>query len=495
MIKNFFKKNSIIFITAIVVFVNILFLFFNFKLDLSQGKAYSLSKSTENILKKLKDKLEINFYVSSSDLPSRLIPLKNDVVDFLNEYKKRSNKITIQIKDPKKDTKAADEVGKLALPEFQYSQLERDSYQVKKIYFSLVLKYKDKQEIIYQVNDIANLEYNITSLIYKLTNDKQEKIAVIGKKEVFSTLGENDDLEILKKVLRQQYQVDFFDIDKESPVKEIDKSYKLILVFDDGQKTYQDEEIGKIKKYLDDNGQAIFFVDGVWVDSKSLFISKANHNLNDLLKNLGVKINENLVLSYSSELVNFGSTNYQFITNYPYWIKTNNFNKNENLFSNINVLTFPWLSSIDFEKNNRFKKEVLVSSMEKSWQIKYASDSALTASPENIIRPQAKDLKTFPLVVGLKDKGQLKIVVIPSSRFVYQQFTQQNDNLEFVFNLVDNMVSSGALSGIRSRTVEFYSLPILSENQKEIIRYSSIFGLPLFFTLYGVIRILKRGKK
>ncbi len=495
-LTKLFQKNLIIIGIIIFFVINFLVSFVNLKLDLSAGRAYSLSKSTEDILKKIKDKLEIDFYVSSSDLPSRLIPLKNNIIDFLNEYKKRSNKIIIQIKDPKKNSQYADEVGKLGLPEFQYSQLEKDSYQVKKIYFSLVLKYQGKQEIIYQANDLNNLEYNISSLIYKLTNQKQEKIALIGKKEVFSTLGENDDLATFKKILRQQYQLDFFEIDKESPVKEIDKSYQLILVFDDNQKKYQDEEIEKINAYLKNGGKAIFFVDGVWVDPKSLYVSKADHNLDSLLEKLGVKINENLVLSYASELVNFGSSNYQFITNYPYWIKTNNFNKKEgNLFSNINVLTFPWVSSVDFVKNNQLEKEVLVSSIDKSWQIKYASSSALSVNPDNIAKPQPKDLKAFPLIVGLKEKDQFKVIVISSSRFVSEQFIAQNDNLEFVFNLISNIVSGGALSGIRSRTVEFYNLPTLSDNQKEMVRYLSIFLLPMIFVSYGFWRILKRSKE
>lgn len=493
--KNYFKKSFVIILIFIFFIFNFLFSFLNLKIDLSKGKAYSISSSTKNILKNLKKNLEIDFYVSSSDLPSRLIPLKNEVIDFLKEYQRLSKKITFKILDPKKDNKAQEEASSLGLPVFQYSQLEKDSYQVKKVYFSLVLKYEDKKEIIYQVNDLSNLEYEITSLIYKLIRDKTEKIAVIGKKEIFSVNENDDDLSILKKLLRQQYELNFFDIDKESPVKEIDKSYKLILVFDDNQKNYQDEEIEKIKKYLEKNGKAIFFVDGLWIDPKTLYVSQANHNLANLLKELGIKINNDLILSLSSELVNFGSSNYQFITNYPYWIKTNNFNKKYNLFSNVNVLTFPWVSSINFEKNSNFEKDILVYSIDKSWNKKYSTESAFLATPENIERPKLTDLKSYPLIASLKRNNELKIVVIPSSRFVYDQFIAQNNNLDFVFNLIDNMTSGGALSGIRSRQVEFYSLPAFSSSQKEFIRYLSIFLLPAIFAFYGLIRILKRSKK
>ena len=496
-IKGIFKKVDFLFFVFLFFLLNIGFSFLSLKIDLSYGSSYSLSSSTKKILKNLKKPLTINFYVSSSDLPSRLIPLKDEVIDFLKEYKKTSNKITLKILDPKKDSKALDEVQKTTIPELQYSQLEKDSYQVKKVYFGIEIKYNDKSEVIVQVGDLSNLEYNLTSLIYKLTKEKEEKIAIIGKQEVFPMFGnQEDDLANLKKIIRNQYHLDFLDIGKDSSVETIDKSYKLILVFDDNKKTYQEEELKKIKKYLDNGGKAIFFVDGVWVNGQSLVGEKANHNLFSFLKDYGIKLNENLILSFASELVNFGSANYQFITNYPYWVKTNNFSKNSGLFSNISVLTFPWVSSVDFINQSFGKNQILVSSLKQSWEKKYSTESAFFVDPGNILKPKENDLKTFSLIVGVNDKNnQLKLVVIPSSRFVYDQFLGQNNNLEFVYNLIDNISSGGVLSGIRARQISFYQLPVLNEAQKDLVKYLSILVLPTIFGVYGFLRILKRSKK
>ncbi|MCX7956192.1 MAG: GldG family protein [Patescibacteria group bacterium] len=492
-IFDFFKKIGVIYLFLIIIGINYLLSFLNFKIDLSTNKAYSLSQSSKNILKKIDKDVEIKFFVSS-DLPTKLIPFKNEVKDFLKEYENYSKKIKLKILDPKNDNKAYEEAQNLGIPELQYSQLETDSYQIKKVYFGIAIKYQDKKEIIPQINDLSNLEYNITSLIYKMTKKTEEKIAIIGKKEVFDLTGnQEDDLSSLKKTIRDQYSLNFLDISDDSSVKEINKDHRLILVFDDNQKKYTEKEIEKIDNYLKQGGKAIFFVDGIWINDQGLFGQKAENGLNDYLKKCGVKINENLVLSMASELVNFGSTNYQFITNYPYWIKTNNFNKKYNLFSNINVLTFPWVSSVDLiDKNN----DIIVSSISQSWIKKYSTDSAFLVDPNSIVSPKKDDFKKQNLIAVKKDKNDLKIVVVPSSRFVYERFLSQNDNLDFVFNLINEMASNGILSGIRQRTVSFYQLPVIQDsNLKNITKYTLILLLPVIFAFYGLIRILKRSKK
>jgi ABC-type uncharacterized transport system. len=70
------EKWVIVVLSFLVFFAaNYLVSLFSFKIDLSFGKAYSLSSSTKKIIKNLDDVLNIKFFVSS-DLPVRLLPLK-----------------------------------------------------------------------------------------------------------------------------------------------------------------------------------------------------------------------------------------------------------------------------------------------------------------------------------------------------------------------------------------------------------------------------------
>lgn len=471
-------------IPAICIFAVGAFIVFNFLLspvsflryDLSFGKAYTLSFSTKRILKNLDDIVTIKFF-ASSDLPTRLVPLKNEVADLLNEIKKvNKGRLNIKVLDPKKDQNAANEVKELGIPELQFSQLERDKYAVTTSYFGILLSYGDKREILPQVTNIESLEYNLAASIYKLTRKETIRIGILGQQ---NALNPNEDtLSKFKEIMRQQFDMNFLDVSSKSATKTIDTVYKTILVFDTSKKEYDSQELQAIKIYLDNSGKAIFFVDGVWVED-NLLTTPAKHNLFSLLSYYGIKLNTNLILSTTSELVNFGNGLVSFLSPYPFWLRTNVFNIKTAHFSNIQQLTFPWVSSVE-------GGEALVKTTKQSWEQK---DNYLL-NPQSIPKPQRSDLKEFTIASQSKDK---KIVVIASSRFITDRFqTKSSDNLEFVLNLVNDYASGGALAGIRQRAVSFYPLPDVPDNVKDIFKYGNILTLPLLFGLLGFIRLMKR---
>ena len=96
---------QLIFLMAAVAFVllNSILAPVALRLDLSQGQAYTLSKSTKNLIKKIDKPTTITFFVTS-DLPTQLLPLKSDVADLLQEYEKQGKNITVNIVDPKTDS-------------------------------------------------------------------------------------------------------------------------------------------------------------------------------------------------------------------------------------------------------------------------------------------------------------------------------------------------------------------------------------------------------
>jgi len=480
----------LIYLLSVVVFVgaNLVFSLVPLKFDFSYGKAYSLSSSTKKIIKNLDDVLNIKFFVSS-DLPTRLLPLKNDVLDFLNEYKKEGRgKIMVKVLDPKKDNQALNQAQEEGLPQLQFSELQQNKYQVAAVYFGLVLSYGTKKEIIPQVTNLEGLEYNLTSLIYKMTKKELEKVAVLGKKEEFDQ--QNDDLLSFKKVLRQQFILDFIDVSSSSATKEIDKSYKTVIVFDDNKKEYDEQEITALKNYLNQGGKAVFLVDGVWV-LDNLQTTEAKHNLFSLISDFGIELKKDLVLSTSAELVNFGNQLFQFITAYPFWVKTNIFAKDQPHFSNINALLYPWASSIELKNKNDVKPAALVYTTKKSWIQK----DNFVLDPQSIPNPQPADLKQHIISAYSKNKNNGELIVIASSRFVLERYlSRTTDNLEFLLNIVNNFAAKGALSGIRQREVSFYPLPDLSESQKDLFRYLNIFLLPSFLAIFGFFRLWQRAK-
>jgi ABC-type uncharacterized transport system involved in gliding motility auxiliary subunit len=473
------QKTSIYIISlAIFIVFNFLISYLPLRIDFSAGKAHTLSSSTKKIISKLDDIVNIRVFISS-DLPLRLLPLKTDVVDLVNEYEKQGRgKIIVKNLDPKKDEKALNEAKELGIPELQFSQIEKDKYAVSATYFGMAIQYGDKKEIIPQATNLDSLEYDITSSIYKMTRKEAIKIGILGSTESYGS--QQDDLYSAKKILQQQFELNY--------LTKIDPSIKTLLVFDDNEKQYATSEAEMIENYINKGGKAIFMVDGVYV-GEGLTTQPATHNLFSVFESYGMKLNKNLVLSSSAELANFTTGLVSFFTPYPFWVRTSNFLKNSAEFSNVGVLTFPWVSSVDINEKDEVETTVLVKSEKNSWEQK----DNFVLMPNNIPSPAENELRQFNLIVEAEVKNGGQFVIIPSSRFVKEQFLSRGQgNIGLLLNLINNYASEGALSGIRSRTTLISPIKEVSENTKDLIKYLNILLLPGLFALVGVVRLVKR---
>ncbi len=482
-----FDKRTIFFL-AIVLFLgtNILLVPFALRLDFSKGRAYTLSSSTKKILKSIDRSVTVNFY-ASSDLPTKLLPLKREVTDLLNEYKKAGGtKVNLNILDPKKDANALSKAKTEGVPELQFSQVEKDKYAVTTAYFGIAITKDDRKELLPQVTEPGSLEYNLTAAIYKLTRKDTPKIGFVGLPEIPDP--QQDPVATLRRILAQQFSISDVDVSSDSANKNIDESIKSILVFDTGAKEYDAPEIESIKQYLNTGGKGLFFTDGVWVMG-DLTTTDAKHNLSAILSEWGISIEKNFVLSASSEVVNFGNELVSYFVPYPFWVKTSNFDTKSSFFSNINQLTYPWTSSISLEKKNSITTNAIVKTTKQSWE----QTNTFLLNPQNIPQPTQKDLKDFIITAHVRNKSGGEIVVIPSSRFAADRYLSRgSDNLEFILNIVNEFASGGALSGIRQRAVTFAPLPDLPENQKDIFKYATILFLPALFGVLGAVRLMRR---
>lgn len=471
-------ERQVIFFLVLLVFVIVTYLVatISLKLDLSNGRAYTLSPATKKILKKLDDLVTIKFFVSS-DLPSRFLPVKTDILDLLAEYKKEGGgKIKTVVKDPKKDSDALRETQEVGLPQLQFSQLEQNKYAISSSYFGVVLAYSNKKELIPYVADLNNLEYNLDSAIYQMTSNSRPKIGIMGTPAMAAV--DQDGLVTLKKILDQQFET-------VTLVDEIDSSIKSLLIF---PKDYTQEEIEKLNSFFTNSGSAIIFTEGVSV-TDSLTAAPSKNSLSSLAEKYGIKVNTDLALSASSELVNFGSGLVNILAPYPFWVKTNKFNNRTSYFANIQQLTFPWVSTLSLEKKNGFENYELVKTMDRSW----IQRDSFSLNPQTIPQPQEKELKNYTIVAQSKNKKGGSLIVIPSSRFIVDNYLNQNsDNLEFVLNILNELASGGVLSGIRQRAVAFYPVPDLPEKQKDLFKYMNIFFLPVLFGIYGALRLARR---
>ncbi len=479
------KSLIVILAVVLVILVNNLLSTIPLRLDASYGKAYTLSLASKKIIQSLKNPVKITFFLSS-DIPTKFIPLKSDVLALLDEYKRQSNKINLTIVDPKKDEKSATSAKDFSIPELQLSQLDQDKYALSTAYFGIGLSQGDKRESIPQVTDIGSLEYNMTSSIYKLT---RKDVPVIGFIDQGELIGQ-DQFQTLKQALGRQYEVT--SVMSATDSAQLSKTYKTILIADDNSKNYTDEEITALKQYIKSGGNVILFLDGVWINTQVDFnqaVTEAKHNLFNFTKQFGITLNKDLALSASSEIVNFGSSSGPYISQYPFWVHSQSFNKNSSYFTNVTQLTYPWVSSLDLKNISGLQVTPLVYSSKQSW----SEEKNISINPQSITTPKPSDLKTFTVTAESRLKKGGKLLVIPSSRFAQDSYlSRSSNNLELIVNVLNDYVSGGALSGIQSRTVNIYPLPDLPASQKDIFRYLNMLLLPALFGIYGAWRLIRR---
>lgn len=94
MMKSAKISTTIILVVIIIIIVNILGENYKFRLDLTEGKEYTLSKATRDILKNLDKPVTITAYFSKN-LPANLGNLTGDLRDMLIEYGERSKGMVV----------------------------------------------------------------------------------------------------------------------------------------------------------------------------------------------------------------------------------------------------------------------------------------------------------------------------------------------------------------------------------------------------------------
>lgn len=496
-------RMQLIVIGALALFVvtNALLAPVSLRLDLSKGQAYTLSSATKKIINDLDNTVTITYFVSA-DLPTRLQSLRRDVVDLLQEYDRSSGKVEIKIVDPKTDTNAAQQAQEAGIQELQFSQLEQDSYALSTFYFGILISQGEGKEALPQATDLGSLEYNITSSIYKLTQDQLPQIAIAGQQpqiipQMPSALG------TFQNIAQRQFEVEFISPPEQAPPAEgeptptpaplnLTQDFETLMAFDKDGSDYTDQEIAQIREYIANKGNAIFFVNGVTVDPRQLSATAGQSKLVALLKEYGIEVQPNLVLSANSELINAGNQAFSVYLPYPLWLSTNNFNGDVSYFSNISQLSYLWSSSINLKSGNGTTVRELVKSTPNSW----VQSGSFALNPQQIPQPTQNQLKESVITAESVKEGRGKVMAIASAQFIHDSYQSQNaNNLEFVLNVLNDYASGGALSGIRQRQVDVYPLPNIPQQMQQVFKYGNILLLPGIFALYGAFRLWRRSKK
>ena len=165
MIKSAKISTYVLLILAIILVVNILSDNYFFRIDLTEGKEYTLSKATRNILSDLDKPVTINAYFSK-DLPANIGNISGNLKDMLIEYGRRSKGMVVyRFIDPNEKETLEQEAVKNGIQPVMINVREKDQVKQQKAFMGAAVSMGDGKEIIPFFQPGAAMEYALTTAI------------------------------------------------------------------------------------------------------------------------------------------------------------------------------------------------------------------------------------------------------------------------------------------------------------------------------------------
>ncbi len=159
------------------VLINLVSLTLFFRIDLTANKIYSLSGASKRAVSSLEEPLTIRAFFSEN-LPQPYNNLPQEVRDMLEEYSLAGGKnFNYQIYTINKDGTSTDKNGRnikdlaesYSIYPVQIQNIQSDEVKLQNAYMGIVLQYGNMSETIGSLATVKNLEYQLTTSIYKIT--------------------------------------------------------------------------------------------------------------------------------------------------------------------------------------------------------------------------------------------------------------------------------------------------------------------------------------
>ncbi len=174
--KSMWLKFSLYLIVAVLV--NLVSLTLFFRIDLTSNKVFSLSKASKTAVNNLEEPLTIKAFFSEN-LPQPYNNLPQEFLDIMEEYSLAGGKnFNFQVYTINKDGTTTDKKGRnlkelaesYSIFPVQIQNIQSDEVKLQNAYMGLVMKYGNMSETIGSLASVKNIEYLLTTRIYKITN-------------------------------------------------------------------------------------------------------------------------------------------------------------------------------------------------------------------------------------------------------------------------------------------------------------------------------------
>lgn len=539
--KRTYASNAVLvafFTIGAIVLVNVISTRFFGRADLTEAKMYTISQGSKDLVKALPDYMTAKAFISS-DLPPELRTVGRYVRDTLDEYKSASpnGKFRWEAIDPGTDKKLEDEASRCHVEKLQIQVLRSSKFELGTYYLGLCLQYGDQVEAIPQVARPEGLEYQITSLIKKLSQKKRKIAFTNGHGEADLNQG----LQALKQDLDKEYETTTVNPSSAEIPADVDA---LIVA---GPKQAIDEKGQKeIDKFLMRGKGAIFLVDGMAMSApggqqqfgaQGIKMGQPNETgLGKVLEAYGFSVGQNFVFDTQAVLgpVDVGGGR-MMLKPLPVYVGAEiEEAKDLTVLAGLRGVAFPFPSSVDLvgplkdAKNNVDGKPLANGG--KLWRLAHSSEESwkhtgfFVLSPTQEYQPSgdrgpfglgfayhgklksafapgaeaamsAPDAKDAPK--GESDKP-VRLVVIGDSDFTNDEYVSlagrhpllqmYATGAQLMFNAIGWTVEDETLAPLRSKTLTPRPIKISSDAKAAALQWGNVVGLPIAFCAFGLFR-------
>ena len=547
-----FNHNKVfLFIQIFLLFIlsNYFFSDWNCRKDLSRENRLNLTESTEKIINSLSEKLIIDAFYSG-DVPgmhrARLTLAKEILKEIAGVNKK---KVELRFHDPdtsESERKKANEAGVRSYP---LEKVERGSAEVKQAYFGIRITLGSLTEVIPVAYSAETLEYQILTLLKKMTRKGNISNLGIIKAPGSFTYPEPGQMSnkntfgvFIHKVYTPEYgEPSEININQEMVPSEI----KTLLLVGSPVLT----ELGKynLDQFVVNGGNLVFLygsmnftlpsgrsMPGMGMSEGFASAQESASAMREFTSKYGFEVKSEMILEPDNSLVTDAFVQVEpgvlIPYHYPLWPvatkDTGGLSKSSDLTKNSSGVVLPWVSGITIINESQPDAKI-ISVIQTTEDADIRSDFLPLGENEIAAQPvksqglkmpmgisiegklkSSFSLESLPLgankenFVGQTPEGKISRIFVSGSPYLISDifFTKEQyvdvfrkTNLPFVSNLLD--IFSGDTDLLATRTKQAYvqSLKQTSKVEQMVFTILNIFLIPIGISIYAFWRIKSRN--
>jgi gliding-associated putative ABC transporter substrate-binding component GldG len=517
----------VLLIIGAVVAVNLIGTRLFGRLDLTQNHVYTLSGASKDVVRDLPDYLTVKAYISK-DLPPELANTSRYVRDMMDDYRTYSKgKLRFEAFDPESDKKIEDEANACKVQKLQIQVMRSTKMEVGSYWLGLCFQYQGKDEAIADVAQIEGLEYQVSSLIKRMTQKKRKLAFTTGHGEQDLQQG----FTFLKHMVDQEFDSTTVNPSTAAIGDDVDA-----LIVGGPKQPFDDKGRHEIDSFLMKGRGVVFLVDGMAMGSPrgqmpagtQPKIGQVNNTgMNELLEKYGFKIGEDFVFDRQNVPGPIDVGGRKMLKNLPVFVgvKTDQSDKDMSVLAGVNAVVFPFPSSVSLVgpladgkvQTPGAKLWTLAASSPEAWkqtgffffapmgEMEEAKDPkdhgvfGLAYAYQGLLKsafaPAGQTGMSMPEASNMESKKPVRLVVVGDSDFASDEYLQIARYLPFyeggahmLFNAVSWTMEDEALTPVRSKTVAARPIEVGSDGSVLAVKVINIAGVPALFIGFGILR-------